>query len=146
MACKADTELEPKTNTNTVQIFSGLQLTGIQDEATADNSNFSTSAFHSSQLVAPHGSFSSQGTGNRHVLPRITIGGGATNRTQQCPRCGKTLSTCPGTLQRHIRTVHLGLKPFTCELCGRKFSRKDNMLTHQQGTHCQGTSKCQSMK
>ncbi|KAJ3097964.1 hypothetical protein HDU97_004388 [Phlyctochytrium planicorne] len=48
----------------------------------------------------------------------------------QCtwPNCGTTFSTS-GHLSRHGR-IHVNYKPFSCDICGVKFSRSDNMRMH----------------
>ncbi|XP_020810901.1 zinc finger protein weckle [Drosophila serrata] len=50
-----------------------------------------------------------------------------------CPHCEKRFTT-PGTLKRHIEGVHKGIKPFTCDLCGKGFKYitglKDHKLVH----------------
>ena len=46
--------------------------------------------------------------------------------------CGKQFSS-KKTLQRHKNSVHAEVKKvFQCEFCNIKYSRKDNLKTHQQ--------------
>lgn len=46
-----------------------------------------------------------------------------------CPACGIKTSN-NANLRRHVRTVHLNIKPFKCGICKSKFSRKEHTATH----------------
>lgn len=49
----------------------------------------------------------------------------STTRTaHQCDRCGRVF-TRRADLLKHIRVVHDRVKNFACEICGRRFGRKD---------------------
>lgn len=45
------------------------------------------------------------------------------------PHCGKEFSSrfC---LKRHFLTIHLGLKKFKCDICGRNFAQKQYLTEH----------------
>ena len=49
-------------------------------------------------------------------------------------------------LQLHCRNVHRTDKQFECELCNKKYSRKDNMLQHQKTCTEKSTSSGAGMK
>ena len=51
----------------------------------------------------------------------------------ECKFCKKVFANITH-LKRHLPS-HTGEKPFHCELCGLKFSRKDNLLIHKR-TRC----------
>ena len=46
-----------------------------------------------------------------------------------CPDCGKLMSG-RASLSRHIRDVHLKLKPWKCQLCNTSFTRRRNLDNH----------------
>lgn len=51
-----------------------------------------------------------------------------------CPRCGRCYKI-RSTLNRHIRyECGIARKKLACEICGKKFSRPDNLKQHEQ-TH-----------
>ena len=55
-------------------------------------------------------------------------------KRHQCPHCPKSLSTA-GNLKTHIKTVHLGLKPFKCDHCGKSFGEKVTLDRHISSIH-----------
>ena len=56
-----------------------------------------------------------------------------------CPHCDFTIDRhsrgARSHLKRHINDVHLGLKRFHCDLCGRYFARNENLRRHQKSVH-----------
>ena len=48
-----------------------------------------------------------------------------------CEICGKSFATRKSDLRRHVLTVHEGKRPYKCELCNKGFARKDNFKIHQ---------------
>ncbi|KAJ1521147.1 hypothetical protein ONE63_002842 [Megalurothrips usitatus] len=61
--------------------------------------------------------------------------------TYACPECN---ARCPdkGTLARHMYT-HTGLKPYECERCNIKFSRKYHLDRHVLQSGCDGNARPQ---
>lgn len=51
-----------------------------------------------------------------------------------CPVCGKLFSVRP-SVSRHIRIVHLELKPHECNICGKSFSSRYNLNVHLLKNH-----------
>ena len=54
-------------------------------------------------------------------------------RLYSCPYCGKLANKTH--LKEHVNTVHLKLRPFTCQHCGKTFGKKYNMLCHVRKYH-----------
>jgi len=50
-----------------------------------------------------------------------------------CPQCPKTFAST-WHLKRHVQT-HTKEKRFKCDLCGKYFSRNDNLKSHQKSVH-----------
>ena len=46
-----------------------------------------------------------------------------------CAECGKVFS-CRGAMQYHMRVVHSGVRPYSCEFCAKSFARKDSYDSH----------------
>ena len=40
-------------------------------------------------------------------------------------------------LGKHVRAVHIGLKPYKCNFCDRHFAAQGNMRKHQEKIHYQ---------
>ena len=51
----------------------------------------------------------------------------------ECPVCSK-LFRGRSSVKRHLESMHSG-KLFTCEICGLKVSRKDNLQLHLMSKH-----------
>ena len=52
-----------------------------------------------------------------------------------CYKCGKSF-TQKANLQRHLKFIHTGNKPYVCDICHKAFNRKGNMEVHKL-THMQ---------
>lgn len=51
-----------------------------------------------------------------------------------CPECGQCFAV-ERTLCRHINTVHEGIRPFTCDICEKRFGGKDILMAHKKKVH-----------
>ena len=51
-----------------------------------------------------------------------------------CIHCNKRFAR-NGTLQLHITTVHDGLKPHKCEVCGTAYGQKGDLKRHKLRAH-----------
>ena len=55
----------------------------------------------------------------------------------QCQECDKEFAGTIG-LKIHTDTIHLGLKPYNCDVCGEAFGRKSNLQQHKVNHHSGG--------
>ena len=78
------------------------------------------------------------GNGNRRWGNRwgIETGNALKERNKTCEICGKTLKNYK-VLQRHMNSVHEGIKNHMCQICGRKFAQSGALKTHMYGYHKQ---------
>ena len=57
-------------------------------------------------------------------------------KTFKCTHLGCELSfKTEGVLNEHVKTTHLGVKDFHCELCGKMFTSKVNLRVHIETIH-----------
>jgi hypothetical protein len=54
--------------------------------------------------------------------------------TKACPDCGIVPKTTQ-TLNKHIATVHKKLRPFKCDQCDYRATRKEYLAEHVNGVH-----------
>uniref|UniRef100_A0A336M1T2 CSON007895 protein n=1 Tax=Culicoides sonorensis TaxID=179676 RepID=A0A336M1T2_CULSO len=52
---------------------------------------------------------------------------------ESCEICGKLFH--PEHLKNHINRIHLNIKPYSCEICKRKFSIKSEIVKHMNNIH-----------
>ena len=75
-----------------------------------------------------------QGTmGHHDGHTPIKKGDGGQEFPLNCPQCPKTFAST-WHLKRHVQT-HSKEKRFKCDLCGKFFSRNDNLKSHQKTVH-----------
>ena len=51
----------------------------------------------------------------------------------KCDECGKFF-TSNWELRRHS-TSHSGIKAFVCDLCNKRYTRKENLVLHKKSVH-----------
>lgn len=90
--------------------------------------NISPSAPAASQPYASHTPIpslpsSSAGQSSRRSSPSSGVG-------HPCDRCGRVF-TRRADAAKHIRVVHDRVKNFVCDLCGRRFGRKDYLIVSE---------------
>jgi len=63
-------------------------------------------------------------------------------KTINCPSC-TTSFTCKSNLRRHIKSVHQGIKPHSCEVCEKKFASKNEVKEHMSMHTGEKAYKCE---
>ena len=79
-----------------------------------------------------------------------TDGGGTRKRARArkkepmspCQTCGKVFFSRFNML-RHVENVHLGVLPYLCRLCGKRFAQKNGMQKHMVTNHSSGKKRRQ---
>ena len=51
--------------------------------------------------------------------------------TLKCEYC-ELISDCQAHLERHIKTVHMKIKLFSCEICQKSFGSNTNLNIHKR--------------
>ena len=74
-----------------------------------------------------------QGTMIPEQSPSKRADSGGQDLPLSCPQCPKTFAST-WHLKRHVQT-HSKEKRFKCDLCGKFFSRNDNLKSHQKTVH-----------
>jgi uncharacterized Zn-finger protein len=67
-------------------------------------------------------------------LPPIRIKQPVTKKEYQCKHCYKSYKL-KNTLTRHMKN-HAGIKPYKCEICNKRFIRRDVLNCHQGTIMC----------
>ena len=63
-----------------------------------------------------------------------TVHGKVNFKHINCPHC-EYKSSRNEHMQMHIDAVHLGLRPFKCDVCDKDFTQKTHLRTHQKNVH-----------
>ncbi|XP_050300787.1 zinc finger protein 92-like [Anthonomus grandis grandis] len=66
---------------------------------------------------------------NHEVIHKVPEDLPTWTKLKKCPKCDKFLANSK-ILKSHIKTVHEGIKPFICNICGHKSSRKEMLTLH----------------
>ena len=82
-------------------------------------------------MVAQTVSTLAMGAGPRKAQLERTIGA---LRAKTCQVCYK-IFTQKSDLNRHIKSVHQGEKPYPCADCGKDFSQKVHLIQHMRCVH-----------
>jgi len=51
-----------------------------------------------------------------------------------CPHCGMKVRNNTDIL-KHVKGVHLSLRPYSCDVCGKTFSYEQAMMVHKANIH-----------
>ncbi|KAI0654990.1 hypothetical protein C8Q70DRAFT_456482 [Cubamyces menziesii] len=71
-----------------------------------------------------------------HILELGPTGPGA--RPCQWAGC-ETSASDYNVMERHIQAVHFRYEPYVCEICRRRFARKDALKRHERSLTCRTT-------
>jgi uncharacterized Zn-finger protein len=88
--------------------------------------------YHSFNITLQYSSYTHPGPTTLKVRPHPTYARGV--KTFPCPYCPRILSQ-NGAWHRHMRNVHLKLRPYKCSLCHMTFPQRVNMERHQMQVH-----------
>jgi uncharacterized Zn-finger protein len=65
---------------------------------------------------------------------RARVHEGKTSKDFECPKCHKKF-IAKGVLKRHDETVHLKLRKYVCEVCGRAYGQNAHLQGHIRTKH-----------
>lgn len=101
------------------------------------SSPFNNGALSNVRMGIPPSLVSSQFSHNDHTQhsnPLLSSGGSSSSKLRhECVYCGKRFPT-PSKLQRHSLS-HTGEKPFSCNVCMKKFSQMAHLRNHLRHAH-----------
>ena len=69
---------------------------------------------------------------SRHIRIKHSTGHA---KVHQCPHCPYSTKDSAANMQRHIRTHISGEKPFSCDICGQRFTLRSNCNRHKRRQH-----------
>lgn len=99
--------------------------------------NFSLEGFPLEDSSQGGASAGASQTGGQQMASSGRVSGNSstevTDWSRQCPYCPRTFAF-PSYLQRHI-TLHTGHKPFECQICGSRFTRRTQLKQHLLRKH-----------
>ena len=104
----------------------------------AASSPFNNGTLSNVRMGVPSSMNSSQFSHNEHNQPSNPLihsvsGSSGTKLRHECVYCGKRFPT-PSKLQRHSLS-HTGEKPFSCNVCMKKFSQMAHLRNHLRHAH-----------
>ena len=79
--------------------------------------------------------FAREETLKSHILAKHPEKTDVQKPIYQCIYCPKTFTRIFAQ-KRHVKLIHEKIKKFTCEKCGKPFSRKDHLKTHSDNKSC----------
>lgn len=125
---------EPTVDTRDYSAYPLVQASNSQISSSNDHDDLRYNSRSSSDTATSSGFTYEMGMQEQTPIKVPKIFPRRATSSTQCHICGK-IYTEPSNLSKHIRTVHLKLRPFECHLCTSKFAEKNKLRKHIQSVH-----------